>query len=110
MKREVVVTGIGAVTPLGVGARTLYERWRAGVSGIEDGVGRASEFEPSEFLNKKEIRRADRFTQFALVSSDEAFREAGWDEELPYESGRVGCIIGNGIGGISTIVNGEERS
>ena len=48
MKREVVVTGIGAVTPLGVGARTLYERWRAGVSGIEDGAGRCSEFDPAE--------------------------------------------------------------
>ena len=60
MKREIVVTGIGAVTPLGVGARTLYERWRAGVSGIEDGVGRCSEFDPTEHLTKKEVRRADR--------------------------------------------------
>ena len=85
MNKEVVVTGLGAVTPLGVGARTLYERWRAGASGIVDGVGRCSDFEPTEYLNKKEVRRADRFTQFALVSSDEAFREAGWDEELPYE-------------------------
>jgi 3-oxoacyl-[acyl-carrier-protein] synthase II len=51
MNREVVVTGVGAVTPLGVGARTLYERWRAGVSGIEDGVGRATEFEPTEHLS-----------------------------------------------------------
>ena len=42
MKREVVVTGVGAVTPLGVGARTLYERWRAGVSGIEDGAGQVN--------------------------------------------------------------------
>src|SRR3954452_6873967 len=108
MNREVVVTGIGAVTPLGVGARTLYERWRAGVSGIEDGIGRANEFEPTEFLNKKEVRRADRFTQFAVVASDEAFREAGWDEELPYASGRIGCIIGTGIGGIGTLEHGKE--
>ena len=72
MNREVVVTGVGAVTPLGVGARTLYERWRAGASSIEDGIGRATEFEPTDFLNKKEVRRADRFTQFALVASDDA--------------------------------------
>jgi 3-oxoacyl-[acyl-carrier-protein] synthase II len=108
MNREVVVTGIGAVTPLGVGARTLYERWRAGVSGIEDGVGRCTEFDPTEHLNKKEVRRADRFTQFALVSSDEALREAGWDEELPYDADRIGCLIGTGIGGIGTLEHGKE--
>ena len=50
MNREVVVTGVGAVTPLGVGARTLHERWRAGESGIEDGVGRCAEFDPTEHL------------------------------------------------------------
>jgi len=108
MHREVVVTGVGAVTPLGVGARTLYERWRAGVSGIEDGAGRANEFEPTEHLTKKEVRRADRFTQFALVSSDEALREAGWDGELPYDADRIGCLIGTGIGGIGTLEHGKE--
>ncbi len=108
MKREVVVTGIGAVTPLGVGARTLYERWRAGTSGIEDGAGRCSEFDPTEYLNKKEVRRADRFTQFALVASDEALREAGWDGELPYDPSRIGCLIGTGIGGIGTLEHGKQ--
>jgi 3-oxoacyl-[acyl-carrier-protein] synthase II len=108
MNREVVVTGVGAVTPLGIGARTLYERWRAGASGIQDGVGRATEFDPTEYLTKKEVRRADRFTQFALVSSDEALREAGWDEELPYEPGRIGCLIGTGIGGIGTLEHGKQ--
>ena len=77
MKREIAVTGIGAVTPLGVGARTLHERWTAGTSGIEDGEGTASEFEPTEFLSIKEVRRADRFTQFALVASDEALKRGG---------------------------------
>ena len=42
MNREIVVTGLGAVTPLGIGARTLHERWLAGQSGIEDGEGKAS--------------------------------------------------------------------
>ena len=77
MNREVVVTGVGAVTPLGVGARTLYERWRAGESGIEDGVGAATEFDPTEHLSVKEARRADRFTQFAMVASDEALARGG---------------------------------
>ena len=57
------------MTPLGVGARTLHERWSAGVSGIEDGFGRADEFEPKEHLSVKEVRRADRFTQFALAAA-----------------------------------------
>jgi 3-oxoacyl-[acyl-carrier-protein] synthase II len=108
MKREVVVTGLGAVTPLGVGARTLHERWTAGTSGIEDGEGACTEFEPTEYLTVKEVRRADRFTQMALVSSDEALKEAGWDGELPYEASRVGSIIGTGIGGIGTLTHNHE--
>jgi 3-oxoacyl-[acyl-carrier-protein] synthase II len=109
MKREIVVTGLGAVTPLGVGARTLHERWTAGTSGIEDGEGACTEFEPTEYLSVKEVRRADRFTQMALVSSDEALKEAGWDGgELPYEASRVGSIIGTGIGGIGTLTHNHQ--
>ena len=108
MKREVVVTGIGAVTPLGVGARTLHERWRAGVSGIESGEGAASEFEPTDHLSVKEVRRADRFTQFAMVAGDEAVAEAGWDGELPYDPSRIDVVIGTGIGGIGTLERGKE--
>src|SRR3954452_16048819 len=108
MSREVVITGVGAVSPLGVGARTLHERWSAGVVGIEDGKGRASEFEPTEHLSVKEVRRADRFTQFALVSGDEALAEAGWSDELPYEADRIASILGTGIGGIGTLERGKE--
>ena len=108
MSREVVITGVGAVSPLGVGARTLHERWSAGVVGIEDGMGRASEFEPTEHLSVKEVRRADRFTQFALVSGDEALAEAGWSDELPYEADRIASILGTGIGGIGTLERGKE--
>ena len=89
MSREVVITGVGAVSPLGVGARTLHERWSAGVVGIEDGKGAATEFEPTDHLSIKEVRRADRFTQFALVAGDEALAEAGWSDELPYEADRI---------------------
>jgi 3-oxoacyl-[acyl-carrier-protein] synthase II len=108
MSREVVITGVGAVTPLGVGARTLHERWSAGVVGIEDGRGRASEFEPTEHLSVKEARRADRFTQFALVAGDEALAEAGWTDELPYEHDRIASVLGTGIGGIGTLERGKE--
>jgi 3-oxoacyl-[acyl-carrier-protein] synthase II len=108
MKPDVVVTGIGAVTPLGIGARTLHERWTAGVSGIENGEGACTEFDPTEHLSIKEVRRADRFTQFALVSSDEALKDAGWDGELPYDPARIGSIIGTGIGGIGTLTHNHQ--
>jgi 3-oxoacyl-[acyl-carrier-protein] synthase II len=109
MRREVVVTGIGAVTPLGVGARTLYERWRAGVSGIENREGAASEFDPTDHLSVKEARRSDRFSQFALVAGDEALADAGWErDQLPYQPDRIGCVFGTGIGGIGTLERGKE--
>jgi 3-oxoacyl-[acyl-carrier-protein] synthase II len=100
---EVVVTGIGAVTPLGIGAPALHERWAAGVCGIEDGEGRCREFVATDHLSVKDARRADRFTQLAIVASIEALADAGWEQELPYEATRIGSIIGTGIGGIGTI-------
>jgi len=101
--REVVITGLGAVTPLGVGARTLHERWTAGVSGLEGGEGACSEFEPTDVLSRKEARRADRFTQLAIAAADEALRDAGWADELPYDPELIGSVVGTGIGGIGTI-------
>jgi 3-oxoacyl-[acyl-carrier-protein] synthase II len=105
MTRRVVITGVGAVTPLGNGASTLYERWKAGDCGIESGVGAANEFEPAEVLTKKELRRTDRFAQLAIGACAEALEQAGWadSEELPIAPERVGCVIGTGIGGIATI-------
>jgi 3-oxoacyl-[acyl-carrier-protein] synthase II len=108
MRRDVVVTGVGAVTPLGVGAHPLYERWRAAQSGITEGGGVCTEFDPTDHLSIKEARRADRFTQLALVASDEALRDAGWDGEHPYEPGRIGCVVGTGIGGLGTLEHGKQ--
>jgi 3-oxoacyl-[acyl-carrier-protein] synthase II len=101
--REVVITGVGAVTPLGVGARTLHARWSAGESGIEGGEVACRAFAPTDFMSSKEARRADRFTQLALAAGDEALAEAGWSAALPYDPDRVGCVIGTGIGGIATV-------
>ncbi|HEY4827848.1 MAG TPA: beta-ketoacyl-[acyl-carrier-protein] synthase II [Solirubrobacteraceae bacterium] len=103
MKRRVVVTGLGAVTPMGVGAAALYERWVAGECGIVDGAGACTDFEPGELLSVKEVRRLDRFAQLALVAASEAITDAGWDGELPFDPFRVGCILATGIGGIQTI-------
>ena len=101
--RRVVITGVGAVTPLGMGARTLHDQWVAGRSGIVDGLGRCSDFEPESVLTKKEARRSDRFTQLALTAAHEAVEQAGWIDELPYEPQRIGCVVGTGIGGLGTI-------
>src|SRR5487761_2327358 len=105
---DVVVTGVGALTPLGIGARTLHERWSAGVCGILQGEGGCSDFEPRDFLSTKEARRTDRFTQLAIVACEEALEDAGWGDEPPYEPGRVGCVLGTGIGGIGTLVEGQD--
>jgi 3-oxoacyl-[acyl-carrier-protein] synthase II len=102
VKHRVVITGLGAVSPLGVGARALHGRWAQGGCGIVDGAGACTDFEPKEFLSVKEVRRLDRFSQFALVAADEAVSQAGW-EGLPYDPVRIGCVIATGIGGIETV-------
>jgi len=105
---DVVVTGFGAVTPLGVGAGTLHDRWTAGTSAFQDGEAPCADFEPTDHLSKKEARRADRFTQFAVVASDEALAMAGWADELPYDPFRIGCVLGTGIGGIGTLEGNHD--
>jgi 3-oxoacyl-[acyl-carrier-protein] synthase II len=102
--RRVVVTGVGAVTALGVGAEVLYRRWRAGEVGIADGFGAAAAFQPSEHLTVKAARRADRFTQLAVVAGEEAVSGAGWGtDRAGLDPARVACIIGTGIGGLATL-------
>jgi 3-oxoacyl-[acyl-carrier-protein] synthase II len=102
-RRKVVVTGLGAVTPLGIGATRLHERWAAGEVGIADGAGACREFEAKNHLSVKEARRLDRFAQLAVVAAGEALGEAGWEDEAPYDPMRIGCVIATGIGGQSTI-------
>jgi 3-oxoacyl-[acyl-carrier-protein] synthase II len=110
VSRRVVITGVGAVSPLGLGAQTLIDRWSAGESGIEDGFGRCLDFEPLDFLSKKEARRADRFTQMAIAAGGEAIAQAwGEDGELPYDPYRVGCVIATGIGGLVSLEEQQRK-
>jgi 3-oxoacyl-[acyl-carrier-protein] synthase II len=106
--QTVVVTGMGAVTPLGVGAATLHARWSAGECGISGGEGACADFDPRDFLTAKEARRADRFTQLALAACAEALTDAGWDEGRPYGAERIGCVLGTGVGGIATLTEGQD--
>lgn len=112
MKR-VVVTGIGAVTPIGNDAATFWQNIKSGVSGIGPVThfdvtdfktkiaGEVKDFDITKYVEKKEARKMDLFTQYAIAAADEAFHDAGIDMSKEDEW-RVGVITGSGIGGIST--------
>jgi 3-oxoacyl-[acyl-carrier-protein] synthase II len=103
MSRRVVVTGVGAVTPLGAGAGTLHAAAVRGESGIVDGVARCADFDGSKFLSRREVHRMDRFCQLAVAAADEAIEQAGWGTAPPVPGERVPCVIGTAIGGLLTI-------
>jgi 3-oxoacyl-[acyl-carrier-protein] synthase II len=106
--RDVVITGVGAVTPLGGGARALYERWSAGETAFLDGEAPCADFDVTDFMTPKQARRADRSTQLAVGAGDEALADAGWLDELPYDPELIGCVLGTGIGGISTLEGNHD--
>ncbi len=99
---QVVVSGVGAISPLGVGANALYEGWRDGACAVVDGVARCSAFDPSTVMTDREVRRTDPFTQMFVAACDEALADAGWSE-LPYEPDRIACVVGTGGGGVATL-------
>ncbi len=114
--RRVVVTGMGVISPVGNDVPTMWENLVAGVSGggpvthweaTEDFACRIAcevkGFDPLDYLDKREARRHDRVSQFAIAASQEALRGAGL-ETLPdsVNGDRVGVVFGSGIGGIST--------
>jgi 3-oxoacyl-[acyl-carrier-protein] synthase II len=109
MRRRVLITGVGAVTPLGVGARVLHEGWSAGRSGIDDGLGACRDFDATDFMTAKEARRSDRFAQLAIAASAQAVTDAGWDsDEPPCDPSDIGCVIGSGIGGMTTLESSHD--
>ena len=112
MKR-VVVTGGGAVTPIGNDAKTFWQNIKDGVSGVDyvkafdaSGLktqiaGEIKDLEVTDFIERKEARKMDRCTQFAVIAATEAVKDSGLDMEKE-DPWRVGCITGSGIGGILT--------
>ena len=90
MTRRVVITGVGAVTPLGVGARALHERWTAGACAIEGGEAPCADFDPTVAMTAKEARRSDRFTQLAVAACVRFLAS----EEAAYITGAVLTVDG----------------
>jgi len=111
--KRVVVTGLGAITPLGNSVPEYWDGLSKGVSGADyiqqfdcakfktRFACEVKDFEPTNYLERKEARKLDRFTQFALVASDEAVKDAGISKEN-VNPDRVGVIFASGIGGITT--------
>ena len=114
MKKRVVVTGVGAITPIGNTAETFWEALLAGQSGIgkitrfDAGeydaqiAGEVKGFDATQYIDKKEARRMDRFTQFAISATKMALADSGLDLEKEDRS-RIGSFVGSGIGGMDTL-------
>lgn len=112
--RRVVITGMGIVSPFGVGLNLFWDSIKEGKSGIkhititdvsEHSVkigGEVSNFKPEEHLDKKEAKRMDRYTQLAMVAAKDAFEDSGLDMSKE-DPTRVGVIVGSAAGGIGTI-------
>jgi 3-oxoacyl-[acyl-carrier-protein] synthase II len=120
MHKRVVVTGIGAVTPIGNDVPTFWESIRNGKSGLGPNTkfdvtdypskvaAEVKDFDISSFVDKKEARKMDDFTLFALKAAHEAMGDAGLSTS-GIDPERIGVIIGNGIGGIATLEDAYDR-
>lgn len=111
--RRVVITGTGMISPVGKTVRESWENVVAGVSGVgrmtlmnpefftSKIAGEVKNYNPADYFDRKLVKRVDRYTQFAMIASREAFRESGLEGHIHPE--RLGVIIGSGIGGIGTM-------
>lgn len=123
--RRVVVTGMGLVTPLGVGLDHNWARLTNGESGavaienfdvsdlpakiaaqVPRGDGSNGTFNPDNFISSKEQRRVDEFIVYGISAAVEAVEDSGWKPEEQNDQERTGVMIGSGIGGLQTIANG----
>lgn len=114
MKRRVVITGLGAITPIGHNVDSFWNGIKENMNGIDEislfnaenlkvkMAAEVKDFEPSNFIDKKESKRMDRYTQFAIISADEAIKDSKLDLNTINKE-RVGVMFGSGIGGLCTI-------
>jgi 3-oxoacyl-[acyl-carrier-protein] synthase II len=119
-QRRVVITGMGAVTPLGLDVASTWNNLIAGKSGVSlitswDAsayscrfAAQVKDFEPRKyFFNEKDARRADRYSQLAMASAKEAVKHAGLDPQH-LQLDRVGVLVGSGIGGLKSLGDQDE--
>ncbi len=116
MNKRVVITGIGMISPLGLTTAENWENAVAGKSGISpitlfdatgyktNFAGEVKNFDPTKFIEKKEIKKMDRFIQFAIAAADEAVADSGL-QITPENADRVGVVVGSGMGGLDTLGN-----
>ncbi|QXI26051.1 beta-ketoacyl-ACP synthase II [Pseudomonas vanderleydeniana] len=125
MNKRIVVTGMGALTPLGCGVEPVWQRLLAGRSGIRPlspelvgdlpiSIGGQvpdrlqdpeAGFDPDQLLAAKEQRKMDRFILFALAAAEQALTQAGWAPDMPQAQARTGTIIATGVGGFPAIAD-----
>ena len=120
MERRVVITGLGAVTPIGNNTEEFWKGIKEGKCGIDEitrfdttnfKVKLAAElkdFNAEDYFDRREAKRLDRFSQYAMVASREAWKDSGLDKETENME-RVGIMIGSGIGGIGTTEEEHEK-
>ena len=120
MKNRVVITGVGPVTPIGTGKEKFFAGLKAGSNGIRritrfdatDFVaqiaGEVPDFNPDDFIDKKESKRMDRYTQFAVAAAKLALADSKLDLDAENRD-RIGIFVGNGIGGMETLHSQYEK-
>jgi len=119
-QRRIVITGLGAVTPLGLDVPTTWANLIAGKSGVSSitawdaskfdcqFAAQVKDFEPKKhFFNEKDARRADRYSQLAMAAAKEAVKHSGLDPQ-GLELDRVGVLVGSGIGGLKSLADQDE--
>lgn len=124
-KRRVVITGMGAITPFGVGVDKFWNSLKEGKSGITTSESidvskhlvkisaevKKKDFNPEDFMDIKEVKKSDRFLQFAMVAADEAIKDAKLEniEALGIDPYRVGVIVSSAAGGFKTFEDNHLR-
>ncbi|WP_432400632.1 beta-ketoacyl-ACP synthase II [Wukongibacter sp. M2B1] len=119
-KRRVVITGIGVISPIGSGKENYWNALRNGVNGVDtitkfdvadyktQMAAEVKDFDPTDFIDKKEAKRMDRFTQFAVVAAKQAIEDSGMNlDEI--DKDRFGVALGSGVGGIETLENEHTK-
>ena len=114
MERRVVITGLGAITPVGNNTEEFWKNIKAGKCGIDEITafdttnykvklaGEVKNYNPEDYFDKRTAKRMDRFSQFAIIAAKEAWEDSKLDKEKENME-RVGVILGSGIGGLNTM-------